>query len=86
MIDEPAAVLAEVQGHFQCWTSKCQVQPLTGLWADIYKPAERIDPLWYSGLMDPPTSLEVQKAICDGPTGKADGPTHTTNKMIKHLG
>ena len=86
MIDEPAEVLTEVQSHFQQWTSKRQVQPLSGCWVEIYKPAERIDPLWYAGLMDPPTSLEMQQAIQNGPTGKAGGPTRTTNEMIKHLG
>ena len=36
--------------------------------------------------MDEPTAIEVQQAISNGPTGKAGGPTHTTNEMIKHLG
>jgi len=86
VIDEPAKVLTEVQSHFQQWTSKRQVQPLSGRWVEIYKPAERINPLWYAGLMDSPTSLEIQQAIQNGPTGKADGPTRVTNEMIKHLG
>ena len=52
----------------------------------MYKPVALIDPLWYSGLMDPPTLLEVQQAVSNGPTGKAGGPSHTTKEMIKHLG
>src|ERR1700678_1189697 len=36
--------------------------------------------------MDSPTSLEIQQAIENGPTGKAGGPTRMTNEMIKHLG
>ena len=51
VIDEPAAVLSEVRDHFQQWTSKHQVQPLSGRWIDVYKPMEVIDPQWYNGLM-----------------------------------
>ena len=36
--------------------------------------------------MDEPTAAEVQQAISNGPTGKAGGPTHTTNEMMKNLG
>src|ERR1700722_1486732 len=36
--------------------------------------------------MDPPTLLEMQQEVCNGPTGKAGGPSCTMNEMIKHLG
>ena len=86
VIDEPTAVLSEIQGHFQQWTSKRQVQPLAGRWIEIYRPSQTIDPHWYDGLMFPPTQGEIQLAISQGPTGKAGGPTCITNEMIKHLG
>ena len=86
IIDEPAVVLQEVGRHFQQWTAKRQVQPLFGRWIDVYQPATSIDPGWYAGLMDPPSAQEVQHAVCQGPTGKAGGPTHITNEMIKHMG
>jgi ribonuclease HI len=86
IIDEPAAVLQEVGRHFQQWTAKHQVQPLFGRWIDIYQPSTSINPGWYAGLMDPPSAQEVQHAVCQGPTGKAGGPTHITNEMIKHMG
>jgi hypothetical protein len=62
------------------------VQPLAGRWIEVYKPCQTIDPQWYNGLMLPPTQVEVQQAISQGPTGKAGGPTCITNDMIKHLG
>ena len=86
VIDEPAVVLQEVGRHFQQWTAKCHVQPLVGQWVDVYQPAPSIDLIWYAGLMHPPSSLEVHQAVHQGPTGKAGGPTHITNEMIKHMG
>ena len=86
MIDDPATVLSEVQNHFHQWTSKHQVQPLAGCWIEVYRPSQTIDPQWYNGLMSPPTQVEVQQAISQGPVGKAGGPTCITNEMIKHLG
>lgn len=45
IIDEPAVVMQEVHNHFQQWTSKWEVQPLSGIWTDIYQPMISIDPL-----------------------------------------
>ena len=73
VIDEPVAVLGEVQNHFRQWTAKWQVQPLTGWWADMYQPVSSINPSWYSGLMDPPSASEVQQAIVRGLQGKLVG-------------
>ena len=75
IIDEPMAVLQEVQNHFQRWTAKRQVQPLSGRWVEVYSPVQSIEPSWYSGLMTCPTLREVQQAISKGPVGRAGGPT-----------
>ena len=86
ILDEPATIMQEVHNHFQQWTSKQNVQPLSGLWCEVYQPMPSIDPSWYSGLMNAPTLQEVLQAITNGPTGKAGGPSHLTNEMLKHLG